>query len=296
VESVDVNFFTTNLEGRLINDKGLLSMISYYGATLEPSLVLDVAALPMPYRDYSQQLRLVRYPPWVGVLEDQANYDHPLCSGFAGVDLFWTNPINLTLPESGKVRGEVLFTSTPEAWLMTDNFSLGPDQVQFFAYGSEETEGEKILAVALEGIFPSWFEGMEKPRRYNYESDDFEWEEMEDVLPPMPVEPKEARIVVIGDTDMMGPLVRFTQPQQSANLDFLLKVADWLGKDDDIIGIRNRSGGTGRLDRITDDKVRQRMMRTSRIMNIFIIPSLIMIFGITRLIKRNYKKERDRDL
>ncbi|MDR0447469.1 MAG: GldG family protein [Treponema sp.] len=299
VESVDVNFFSVSLDGRLKNDKGLLAMISFYGATLGPSLVLDRAALLMPYRDYSQQLRLVRYPPWIGVLENQANKDHPLCSGFAGLDLFWASPITFTLPESGKVRGEVLFTSTPKAWLMSDNFSLGPEQSPVFALGSEETEGEKILAVALEGIFPSWFEGAEKPRRQNNEFYGNEWDnadDAEDELPAMPSDPKEARIVVIGDSDMGGPLIRYTQPQQSVNLNFLLQVADWLGKDDDIIGIRNRSGGTGRLDRITDDNKRLGVMKSSRILNIFIVPSLIAVFGITRLVKRNYKKERDRDV
>ena len=285
LESVDVDFFAT-WEGRLKNDKGLLSMVSYYGITLEQGLVMDKASLPVPYRDYSQQLKLIRYPPWVAVLEDQGNNSHPLGKGFGGVDLFWACPLYFTLPESGKVKGEVIFTSSPEAWLMKDNYSLRPEESGLFSYGAEETMGEKILAASLEGIFPSWFEGVEKPKRLREEWIDDVWEEVDDELPPMPSEPKETRIVVLGDVDIVSPLIEYNQVRANANLNFLLQVADWLGKDDDIVGIRNRQSGTVRLDRITDEGKRAGMISFSRILNIFIVPLLIVIFGISRILRR----------
>ena len=291
VESVDVNFFDMSLDGRLKTDRGLLSMISYYGATFDQALVLDKSALLMPYRDYSNQLKLVRYPPWVTVMQNQANTNHPLGYGFGGVDLYWASPLTFTLPESGRVKGEILFTSSAEAWLMADNFMLTPEQTGTFVLGSEETSGTKNLAVALEGVFPSWFEGVEKPHRETGEWNEDIWVETEDDLPPMPFEPKESRIVVIGDSDMGGPLTQYTQGQPSPNLDFLIKTADWLGKDDDIVGIRNRQGGSGRLDRITDEGKRLGMMSFSKMLNIFIVPLVIIIFGISRLVKRNKKRE-----
>jgi ABC-type uncharacterized transport system involved in gliding motility auxiliary subunit len=285
LESVDVDFFTT-WEGRLKIDKGLLSMVSYYGITLEPGLVMDKASLLVPYRDYSQQLKLIRYPPWVAVMENQANYAHPLTAGFGGVDLFWACPLYFTLPESGKVNGDVIFTSSPEAWLMKDNYSLRPEESALFSYGAEETMGEKILAASLEGIFPSWFEGVDKPKRYRGEWIEGVWEEVEDELPPMPQDPKETRIVVVGDVDMGGPLIQYSQVQESTNINFLLQAADWLGKDDDIVGIRNRQSGTGRLDRITDEGKRAGVIGFSRILNVFIVPALIAIFGIFRIFRR----------
>jgi ABC-type uncharacterized transport system involved in gliding motility auxiliary subunit len=284
VESVNVDLNT--LEGRLKNDKGLLSMISYYGITLGQSLVLDQACLSV---QYSQLSRPVRYPPWVRVLENQSSEDHPLVAFFGGVDLFWASPLYFTLPESGAVKGETLFTSSPNAWLMADTFFLSPEQSSLFALGSEETAGEKILAAALEGTFPSWFEGVEKPRRYKYGWDD---DEEEEELPPMPPAPRESRIVVVGDADIGSRLLS----QQSGNLNFLLKAADWLGKDDDIVGIRNRQSGSGRLDRITDEAKQRGVINFSRILNIVIVPMMIAIYGITRLVKRNRKKEQDHGL
>jgi ABC-type uncharacterized transport system involved in gliding motility auxiliary subunit len=301
VESVDVDFVNT-WQGRLKNDKGLLAMISFYGATVGQSLVLDRASLLLPFRDpMNQQLRMVRYAPWVGVMEDRGNKTHPLTSGFAGVDLFWACPLTLTLPESGKVKGEALFTSSPEAWLMTDDFTLRPDQSAMFAYGADETRGEKILAAALEGKFPSWFAGVDKPDSPKSPDADTEEDQEDDFsaaeeLPDMPAMPKDSRIIVIGDSDIAGSLIQYTQGQQSINLNFLLQAADWLGNDDDIVGIRNRKSGTGRLDRITDDDKREGAMKFSRILNVFLVPIAIIVFGISRLVKRNRRKELDHGL
>ena len=298
VESVDVDFVNT-WQGRLKNDKGLLAMISFYGATVGPSLVLDKASLLLPFRDpTNQQFRMIRYAPWVGVMEDRGNKTHPLTSRFAGVDLFWTCPLTLTLPESGEVKGQALFTSSPEAWLMTNNFTLRPDQSAMFAFGAEETKGEKILAVALEGKFPSWFAGVEKPGSKKSQSEDDQEDDFSSAeeLPDMPAATRDSRIIVVGDSDIAGSLIQYTQSQQSINLNFLLQTADWLGNDDDIVGIRNRSSGTGRLDRITDDESRASLMKFSRILNVYIVPIAIIIFGIYRLVKRNRRKELDHGL
>jgi len=282
VESVAVDY-KSNWDGWLKKDKGLLALVSWYGATVGQSLVLDRSAVPLPYRDDSGFVRLIRYAPWPAVMETNGNPNHPLTSGFSGVDLFWASPLTLTLPESETVTGEVLFTSSPEAWLMMNNFNLSPDQSGIFAFGAEETQGEKILAVALEGLFPSWYADLGKPEsRY----------EEEEELPDMPAEPKESRIIVVGDSDMGGELIQYTQGQQ-LNLNFLLQAADWLGNDDDIVGIRNRTSGGGRLDRITDEEKRAGMMRFSQTFNVIVVPLLIIIFGITRLVKRSRKKEQD---
>jgi ABC-type uncharacterized transport system involved in gliding motility auxiliary subunit len=291
---VDVDFFNT-WEGRLISDKGLLAMISYYGATIGGGLVLDLASLPMPHQDPGGQFRMIRYPPWVGVLENRGG-NHPLTSNFAGADLFWASPITFTLPESGDVIGEVLFSSTEEAWLMTNNFSMRPEPGNTFLAEADATRGEKILAVALTGRFPSWFEDVEKPRRDTGGWDEESWEILpSDELPDLPTEARETRLVVIGDVDMGSPLIQYTQGQQSINLDFLLLAADWLGNDDDIVGIRNRRSGTGRLDRISDEIRRAGMMGFSRILNIFIMPAAIIIFGIYRLLKRKQKTSKEQD-
>ncbi|MDR1308255.1 MAG: GldG family protein [Treponema sp.] len=296
VETVDVDLFET-WEARLKNDRGLLAMLSGYGATLGPGLVLDLAALPMPYQNpVTRQTGNIRYAPWVGVLGEFRNPDHILTSRFSGVDLYWASPITLTLPESGLVTGEALFTSTPQAWLMTRDFRIRPEDNAFFTLEQEETAGEKILAAALEGRFPSWFGEKGKPVPETGEWEGDEWETAPGELPDMPAAPRDSRIVVVGDSDIGSFLMQYTQRNQSLNLNFLLEAAGWLGNDDDIVGIRNRKNGSGRLDRITDDAKRAGIMTFSRLLNIVLLPLVIIVFGALRLYRRKHKKEQDHAL
>ena len=118
-------------------------------------------------------------------------------------------------------------------------------------------------------------------------------------------ETKESRIIVVGDSDLGGAFsVQYYQAMaplgfaQSSglNLGFLLQAADWLGNDDDIVEIRNRRAGSGRLDRIVDEDRRLALMGFSRILNVFVVPLLIVIAGAVRLLKRKYKKEQDHAL
>jgi ABC-type uncharacterized transport system involved in gliding motility auxiliary subunit len=64
---------------------------------------------------------------------------------------------------------------------------------------------------------------------------------------------------------------------EARNLDFLIKAADWLNNDEDIISLRR--GEQGRLDRITNENIRWNIMNFSRALNVFIIPLLVLIIG-----------------
>jgi ABC-type uncharacterized transport system involved in gliding motility auxiliary subunit len=275
LEGVEVNT-QYGMEGRLLNDRGLLAMVSFYGATVQPALVLDTPALTISYQTQNAsggaQLRLARYPLWIGVLAENGSPDHPVSAGFSGVDLFWASPIELN-PGDG-VRGEVLFTSTPDAWLMTRDFPLNPELSYRFAAEQPDTRGTKIFGAALSGKFPSWFAGVEKPRR----------EGSDEELPDMPPEARESRLVVVGDTDLLSSFIQYTRSDQ--NLSFLVQAADWLGNDDDIIAIRNRQPQIGRLNRITDPAARARGMAFSRLLNVALVPLAVVALGLVAALRR----------
>ncbi|MDR1411030.1 MAG: GldG family protein [Spirochaetaceae bacterium] len=261
---------------RLLEDKGLLAMLSSYGAEVKPSLVLDRASLTLPFQSAGPggqaQIRFIQYPFFISVLNQFGNPQHPITSGFGGVDLFWASPIELAPP--GGVEAATLFTTTPEAWLQTQNFSVNPDQSYSFSMEEEETRGTRIMGAALTGKFPSWFRGRPKPVR----------EGMDSELPDMSGEAKDARIVVIGDTDFGSAYIQYTRSQQ--NLDFFVKVLDWLGNDDDIIGIRSREASAGRLDKITDTEKRLGAMAFARFLNLVFIPLIVIVSGLLIALRR----------
>ncbi|GHV81696.1 hypothetical protein AGMMS49991_02540 [Spirochaetia bacterium] len=262
LEAVSVNPQTG--ETRLMMDKGLLSMVSWYGATVQPSLVLDRSALNLNF--------LVRYPFWVAALAQNGNPDHPVSAGFDGADLFWVSPLELT-PQKG-VEGTILFSSTPDAWLMTKNFTINPNQSWAFNQEESESRGSKILAAALSGIFPSWFEGVSKPRR----------EGSGETLPDLPAEGRPSRLVVIGDTDLASRYIEVNRSWR--NLDFIIQALGWLSNDDDIIGIRNREGAVGRLDKIVDDQKRSAAMNFARSLNVVVIPLVVVALGLLIALRR----------
>ena len=257
-----------SLEARAVNDQGLLVMLANYGAVLRQAMVLDITALGLTFQTQSgfgTITRNIRYPLWIGVQDNAGNKNHPLGAMFRGLDLYWASPMELSPPPG--VESEAIFTSTAEAWLQTANFNTNPNFVYMFAEERNATSGVKILGAVLSGIFPSAF-GHENPQA------------------------KPSRIVVVGDTDFAGPLMQLNRGEDR-NLDFLLKVAEWLSSDDDIIAIRSREEA-GRLDRITDREKRSAAMSFSRLFNTVFVPLLVAVAGLVIIGRRRRSTARDR--
>lgn len=270
VKGVFVDIYYGSLEARRQNDLGLADMIASYGVIIRPELVMDRNALFLQYQGRTPtggvQQKITRYPLWMGVLGEYGNPQHPVAANFSGVDLYWASPLELHFIPS--VEAAALFTSSPEAWTMRDEFHTNPDIPYMMRVEAEETSGTKILAAALSGIFPSFFRGSPKPVR----------EGSEEELPDMPQEANPSRIIVIGETDFATDILGVTQAIH--NLDFLLRAADWLSNDDDIIGIRNRQPQAGRLDKITDASSFAIAAKFTQIFNVVVVPLLVIAAGL----------------
>jgi gliding-associated putative ABC transporter substrate-binding component GldG len=268
-----------DLSARVMIDKGLIAMVSYYGAQVEPSFVLDYSALTFPYETRNsfgeQEIRTARYPLWIGVSPEYANANHPVTANFSGIDLFWTQPITVNLREN--IQADILFTTTNEAWLMSENgntgFVMNPENEYDMHNEETATKGTKTLAVTLTGKFPSWFADVPKPKREGFDS-----------LPDLPNETKDSRIIVVSDTDFLSSVIQFTRSEY--NMNFFLQAADWLSINDEIIGMRNRASVAGKLDRITDPIQKFNVMIWSQLLNVIIIPLAIIVLGFVRIRKR----------
>jgi gliding-associated putative ABC transporter substrate-binding component GldG len=261
-----------SMQARETKDKGLLAMLAGYGASVNTSMVLDKTALSVTFQMNEMNgftsYRMVRYPEWIGVLPEDGNPDNPITSRFGGVDLFWASPITVSAPEG--VKASTLFTSTKDAWLQTKDFQTNPEMLTVPAAGARA--GRQVLAVALTGTFPGAFAGKAKPVR----------EGSTETLPDMPKSALPSRIVVVGDTNFIE---RVSQ-RDLRNIDFLISAADWLGSDADLASIRNRSSGSGRLDKITDPARRAMVMNLSRGVNVFFVPIVVIVIGLVVCLRR----------
>jgi ABC-type uncharacterized transport system involved in gliding motility auxiliary subunit len=175
------------------------------------------------------------------------------------------------------VQAATLFSTTKEGWAMRENFITSPEVPYMLEREAAETKGAKILGASLSGIFPSFFADLEKPIRYGSDEE----------LPDMPVSASISRIIVVGDTDFATNIIDATQGYH--NLDFLIRAADWLSSDEDIIGIRSRQPQTGRLDKIMDTDARVAAMRFSQILNVVIVPLLVIIAGLYLAYRRKIR-------
>jgi len=286
---IDTTYST--IEARELNDLGLLEMIASYGVTIRPELVMDRNALTLQYQTRTPsggiQHRISRYPHWIGISGENGNASHPVSSGFNGIDIYWASPLEINVIPG--VEPNVLFTTSQAAWTMSKTFHTNPDIPYLFELEADKTTGYKIMGIALNGVFPSFFRGAEKPVR----------EGSSEVLPDIPETGRSSRIIVVGETNFASNFINVSQARK--NLDFLLRAADWLASDDDIIGIRNRQQQTGRFDKIADPLKRAFAMKFSEILNVGIIPLLVIAFGIFRATRRskaikNYQTTQTSDL
>jgi len=269
-DSIYVDTFYNSLEAMKKLDQGMLEMIAAYGVIIRPELALDRNALEMIYQTRSPsgsvQYRIVRYPLWISVLGENGNPKHPVSSNFFGLDLFWASPLELhPVPN---VESTVLFTTSKDGWVMSKNVSTNPEIPYMMEMEKNETTGEKILGVSLSGTFPSFFRGSPKPTR----------EGSEEELPDMPQQASPSRIIVVGNTNFASNMINVTQANH--NLDFLMRAADWLVNDDDIISIRSKQPQISRLDKITDIDKRVAAMKFAQILNVGIIPLIVIAVGL----------------
>jgi len=240
-----------------VHDMGLLAMLANYGVLVHTALVLDQSALNLTFQSHDgagMHVRSISYPHWIAVQEERSNPAHRITSRFAGIDLYWASPLELIPPEG--ISAEVLFLSTPWAWLQTDNFITDPGMALFFEEEQAQTRGTKVLAAALSGIFPSAFPFLEGRA---------------------PAQRRASRIIVVGDTDFAGDIMELGQ-SQARNLDFLIRAAEWLSSEDDMLDMRGREGA-GRLDRITDSERRHAAMAFAQRVNTLFIPLLVALTG-----------------
>ncbi|MDR1788487.1 MAG: GldG family protein [Treponema sp.] len=262
-----------NLNVRALEDKGLLAMLASYGAVVKPEMVLDKTAhtitVTVESRPGLRQYRMMQYPHWFQVQQNAGAKGHPLTANFSGLDLYWPNPVALADPLPEGVTGTVLFHSTSEAWLETQNFTANIDMAYLFESEKDATRGAKPLGVDLTGVFPSWFEGKPTPTR----------EGSSETLPDMPAEAKSTRIIVVGSSDFAGASEQTTNMTQR-NISFLLQAADWLGNDDDMVSIGNRSTEPARLDKILDEGKKKAAQNWVIAINVGLVPFLLLAVGL----------------
>ncbi len=253
------------------HSSGLEDWLAHNGLVVEDSMVLDPqnAALPVPVQRYLgglpiREIRMLPYPHFPDVRGEGLNADNPITAALGQVTLNWVSPIIVDADKNQARTVTPLLDSSSQSWVSGDlnivpDYRSHPDS----GFSPSGERGARLLAVAVEGRFDSFFKGKDSPLLATAEETkdeaDSEAEETADpaadsaadpatgpITSVIERSPESARIILIGSnsfaTDAVLNLASeglgtlYTQPLQ-----FLQNAIDWSLEDRGLLSIRSRA-------------------------------------------------------
>lgn len=243
---------------------GVGDLLQHYGIDLQPKLVMDEQNAPFPVlvnRNVGgfqmQEIQAIDYPFFVDVRADGMDKESPMLAGLPAVTMNWASPVVLDEASNAERTASVLLRSTDRAWL-TEDLNIQPDFETYpdlgFAVGDQRQAYP--LAVAVQGIFPSYFQGKQSPvGSAPSETAGGAAGDAAATATPAPLagvieqSPDTARLVVVGSAEFLNDFVlnlsaRLSQDLPFNNLQFAQNAVDWAVEDLDLLSIRARGAGT----------------------------------------------------
>lgn len=162
--------FAKSLTCRKI-DSGISQWLDHNGITILDSMVLDPhnSEFPIPmekeYEGYKiQQTIMVPYPYFVDVRSSGMDQTSGLAAGVSQVTMNWPSPIDLDKAKNKSRNVVEVLRSSKEAWT-SNALEIQPkfDEYKDLGFKKGTDPGPKLLGVAVEGQFDSFFKGKPAP-------------------------------------------------------------------------------------------------------------------------------------
>lgn len=166
--------FAIGLDRELAVEKkpsGLEEWLGFMGVKIGEEIVLDPQNSPFPVpvqrqvAGFSvQETRLVNYPYFVDIRPDAMNQGSGLTVGLNQLTMNWASPIAVDAEKNKDRKVIRLLESSDKSWASAET----KIQPNFKAHGElgfavGENQGKRLLGVALEGQFVSYFSGRPSP-------------------------------------------------------------------------------------------------------------------------------------
>jgi ABC-2 type transport system permease protein len=256
--------FSGNLGVQEVKD-GLADMLATYGITVEKSLVLDLQNEPFPVQVERnlgglqiREIQAINYPFFVDIRPSGMDRQSPILASLPAVTLNWASPLTLDESKNAGRQVTVLLRSSPASWLRTD-INIQPDLQTYPEVGFpvEGEQGSRVLAVAIQGRFESYFKGKPSPLEATGVPTDTTQLQMQPQQPEQPTfgtieqSPETARLIVIGSAEFLNDIVFDISAMLSGDrylnsLQFAQNCVDWSVEDLELLNIRSR-GTVSRL-------------------------------------------------
>lgn len=151
-------------------DSGLEEWLKKQGIEMEDAMVLDTHGFPFvfPSRRVAsstmENTEIVPYALFTDIRKDGMNADGDFSGGLSQVTLTWPSPIKIDAGKNKNHRVMRLLQSSKDSWTSCPG-SLVPvfSEQQRYGFPEGEKKGSKLLGVAVEGSFESFFKGKRSP-------------------------------------------------------------------------------------------------------------------------------------
>jgi gliding-associated putative ABC transporter substrate-binding component GldG len=223
---------------------GLNALLSSYGVTVEPGLILDPHCATLNVAQQRGAMRImqpVRYP-YVPIV-DQMDEENPITRGLGGMAFPFVASLTVKAPEGATAT--VLAQSSKDSWVMTSPYNLDP--LQRWTQDMVKDQGAKAMMVTLTGTLKS----------------------------PYGAAPNAAvssRVLVAGGS-------AFIQDQYSGkgNEAFILNMIDWMVMDEALLAVRSRGLAAAPIGELGDHA-----RNAVKFANILGLPFAFVAFGLVR--------------
>jgi ABC-2 type transport system permease protein len=237
----------------------IFDWLKTFGINVDSRLVLDKRNQPFPIpvtRNVSgfsvQEIRMVPYPYFIDLRDEGLNQDVPITAGFDHVLLGWGSPISVDRSVDPSLKTTWLLKSSTDAWTSSGD-NLVPRRGDYVdqAAGEGKDRGEKLLGVAVQGRFSSYFKGKVSPLLKTDASRQDKPEQTSGRDAPVQVTgvidraPESARIILFSSGDFLADqtlrLAATASGQQDlSSLQLVENSVDWALEDPGLLTIRSR--------------------------------------------------------
>ncbi len=248
-----------------LSDNNLLSMLSYWGFSLESGLLMDIAnyRITMQSSD-GNSYDYINYPLWITILPRYV-YKHPVTESFSGLELYWASPLSVFSTEQSTIS--VLAESSEQSFiqkpfLLTNSssdeltYETDPYSLKTMNFSSLEKHSSPVFAM-LEGTVPGYYTTLRSPF---------------------------TKIALIPDQYAVSNMVEYTN--SAHNLDFLINTILYLSDNENLLLIKNKKAHMYNVAKIIDE---QTFMYTKTIVYLVIfivLPCIILFVPVIVYIRR----------
>ena len=244
---------------------GLTDLLDFYGVNVGAGLVMDPQNEPFPSQVVRtvngmqvREIQALSYPFFVDVRPAGMDRNSPVVSRLAAITLNWASPVTLEPVKNTARKSSVLLQSSNQSWLRASS-EVQPDFQRYpdFGFAPEGERKSLPLAVAVQGVFESFFKGKPSPLQSAVMPVPDPNADAGATPTPAPLRPSSAlqtspdtaRLVVVGSTEFLNDLIlqlssQMSQDRYLNSLQFVQNAVDWSVEDLDLLDIRARGSST----------------------------------------------------